>query len=221
MDRRSTPWLLAGLAVLLTLVAGALAQAVAAGGLESQDRLIGDTAYSLARDHAWVVTVTKFFAVMGSWIVLVPVTVAVVVMLARRGHPWWAAWVGMCGMGGWIISQTVKQFVDRPRPIWTDPIEVLSSPSFPSGHSMAGVYAYVVFGIVALALLDRRWPGIVLIVFGILMGPSRVLLGVHWSTDVLAGWLLAGAWISGCAAGLLLVRESRSERTPQPADIPA
>ena len=72
--------------------------------------------------------------------------------------------------------------------------------------------------IVVLALGRRRWPGVLLIIVGLLMGPSRVLLGVHWPSDVLAGWLFAGAWISLCAAVVLFVRGSRQERTPRPAD---
>jgi len=146
------------------------------------------------------------------------VTIGVVVTLYRQGYRYWALWVGLCGMGGWMVSETVKNLVDRQRPVWPDPFEVLASPSFPSGHSMAGIYGYVVFGIVALTLLDCRWPGILLITFGLLMGPSRVLLGVHWPSDVLAGWLFAGAWVSLCAACVLFVRGSRRERTPQPAD---
>lgn len=227
--------MLAGLALLLAMAAAALARLVLADGpglglplsagppgtTEANDLLLATNAHTFARSQPWLVPVTKIFAVMGSWVVLVPVTVGVVAVLYRRGYRWWALWVGLCGMGGWMVSQTVKHLVDRERPTWPDPFETLTSPSFPSGHSMAGIYGYVVFGIVALALLDRRWPGVLLIAFGMLMGPSRVLLGVHWPTDVLAGWLLAGAWISACAAAVLWVRESRRERRPQPAGTPA
>lgn len=234
MDRRPTPWILAGLALLLAMAAAALTRLVLADGpglgmpltagppavSQADDLLLATNAYTFAHDHTRVVPVTKVFAVLGSWIVLVPATVGVVVVLARRGHGYWAWWVGLCGMGGWMISQSVKHLIDRQRPVWPDPFEVLTSPSFPSGHSMAGIYGYVVFGIVALALLDSRWPGIALITVGLLMGPSRVLLGVHWPTDVLAGWLFASAWISACGAGVLWVREWRRASTPQPADTP-
>jgi undecaprenyl-diphosphatase len=185
----------------IVLARAVLAQppsAVVSGDLE-----IATNVHDFVHGQQWVVWVAKVFAVMGSAFVLVPLTIAVVVVLARSGFRWWAAWVGACGMGGWIISQTVKNAVDRQRPVWPDPFEVLTSPSFPSGHSMAGVYGYVVFGIVALALLPRRWPGVALITFGMLMGPSRVLLGVHWPSDVLMGWLLGGAWI--CTTGALVL----------------
>ena len=172
----------------------------------ANDQLIATDLHTFVHGQQWVVWVAKVFAVMGSGFVLAPLTVAVVVVLVRAGYRWWAWWVGASGMGGWMISQAVKGAVDRPRPVWADPFEVLSSPSFPSGHSMAGVYGYVAFGIVALALLPRRWPGVALITFGLLMGPSRVLLGVHWPSDVLMGWLLGGAWIATTGTVVLWLR---------------
>lgn len=224
--------MLAVLALLLAVSAATLARLVLADGpgfgvplsagppasIGADDLRLATAAHTFAVGNTWVVPVTRIFAVAGSWVVLVPVTIGVVVTLYRQGYRYWALWVGLCGMGGWMVSETVKNLVDRQRPVWPDPFEVLASPSFPSGHSMAGIYGYVVFGIVALTLLDCRWPGILLITFGLLMGPSRVLLGVHWPSDVLAGWLFAGAWVSLCAACVLFVRGSRRERTPQPAD---
>ena len=228
VDRRTTPWLLACLGLLLALAAAVVTRVVLTKGpgfdlppTPSADLLLATDIHTVAHDHPWLVGVTKVFAVMGSGFVLTPVTLGVVLLLQRRGHGYWALWVGLCGMGGWMISQSVKQLVDRQRPVWPDPFEIVTSPSFPSGHSMAGIYGYVVFGIVVLALTDRRWPGVALIVFGVLMGPSRVLLGVHWPSDVLAGWLLAGAWVSLCAAAVLGVRGSRRARTPLPADTRA
>ncbi len=215
MTRRS-PWLLAALALVLWLLAAGLARQVVSAldnptalipnTVVANDQLIATDLHTFVHGQQWVVWVAKVFAVMGSGFVLAPLTVAVVVVLVRAGYRWWAWWVGASGMGGWMISQAVKGAVDRPRPVWADPFEVLSSPSFPSGHSMAGVYGYVAFGIVALALLPRRWPGVALITFGLLMGPSRVLLGVHWPSDVLMGWLLGGAWIATTGTVVLWLR---------------
>jgi len=219
MDRR-----LVATAAALWLGAGVLAYlVVSATTVPLVDMRIATAAHDLTVANPWLASMAAFFAVMGSAPVLTPLTVAVVVLLARGGHVWWAAWVGACGLGGVLVSESVKYTVDRVRPVWPDPFVVLSSPSFPSGHSMAGIYGYVVFGVVAWHLLARRWPAVVLIAFGVLMGPSRVLLGVHWPTDVLAGWLLAAAWC--CTAGVIVrrvraVRGSPPASTRPPADTP-
>ncbi len=219
MDRR-----LAALAAVFWLAASALAyRVVNTSTVPLVDVRIATAAHDLAVANPWLAGVATFFAVMGSAAVLTPLTVAVVIVLARAGRVWWAAWVGACGLGGVVVSEIVKYSVDRARPVWPDPFVTLTSPSFPSGHSMAGIYGYVVFGVVAWHLLSWRWPAVVLIAFGVLMGPSRVLLGVHWPTDVLAGWLLAAAWC--CTAGVIVrrVRAARGSppaRTPPPAGTP-
>lgn len=194
------------LAIAMFLAAGLLAVAV----VRAQGPIGPDAAWSAAvhdfvGDNRWLVRVGMFYDLAGSVFVLLPVTVGVVVWLARSGRTWWAWWVGVAGMGGWMISQTVKRLVDRERPVWADPFAIETSPSFPSGHAMAGIYGWFAFGVVAWSLGHRRL-GVVLMVFGVTMGPSRVLLGVHWPTDVLGGWLLAGGWLCAVAAVLMSPR---------------
>ncbi len=209
-----SPRTLAGMAAVLWASAALLtAVVVGASATPAVDATISDGLDTFAHANEWVATVARFFAIMGSGLVLFPITVAVVLLLARH-HRWWSLWVAACGLGGLLISETVKIAVERQRPQWPDPFETLDSPSFPSGHSMAGIYGWVVFGVVALCLLPRPWnrvAGIGLITFGVLMGPSRALLGVHWPTDVLAGWLYAGAWVLTVGAVVLWWR-SRDQR---------
>jgi undecaprenyl-diphosphatase len=77
--------------------------------------------------------------------------------------------------------------------------------AFPSGHTTAGIYGWVTVGVVAVVLLPAKWRplGWVAIGIGLLMGPARLVLGVHWLGDVLAGLLLASAWVLGVTAVLL------------------
>lgn len=170
-------------------------------GVHGIDLAIGAFVHIFAVQNPWAVSIAAFFGAMGSGFVLAPLTVGVVVALWVRGQRWWSVWIGACGAGGILISQIVKQFVDRQRPQWQDLAHTLTSPSFPSGHSMAGIYGYFAFGVVAWFLVNR-WFGVVLMVFGLLMGPSRVVYGVHWPTDVLGGWLYASAWVCTVTAVL-------------------
>lgn len=166
------------------------------------DLSIASSAHQFAVNNPWSQWITRFFAAMGSGFVLAPLTVGVVVALWVRGQRWWSVWLAAAGVGGILISQTVKRMVDRQRPIWDSPLHELSSPSFPSGHAMAGIYGYLAFGVVAWCLGNRALGG-VLMAFGILMGPSRVVFGVHWPSDVLGGWLYASAWLCTVTAVLL------------------
>ena len=203
--------LLAGTAAALWAAAIALTIAIAnASGPPAIDTGIADPVHAWALDNPWAVSLARMFALMGSGAVLFPITVVVVLVLLRN-HRWWALWVAACGIGGLVISQVVKRTIDRQRPVWPDPFEAPDSFSFPSGHTMAGIYGWVVFGIVALYLLRGPWNrivGVALIAFGVLMGPSRVVFGVHWPTDVLGGWLYASAWVLTVTA-LLLWRRYR------------
>lgn len=207
------PLMLGSLAAVVWAVALALTLGIAnSSTVPSIDATISDKLDTFSHANEWVVPIARFFALMGSGAVLFPITVAVVLALIRH-HRWWAAWVAACGLGGLLISQTVKRTVDRERPQWPAPFDSLDSASFPSGHSMAGIYGWVVFGVVALMLLRHPWNRVVgsaLITFGVLMGPSRAFLGVHWPTDVLAGWLFATAWVLTVSAALLWWRGARS-----------
>lgn len=177
-----------GLAAILTVYIATVT------GIPSLDLAIAEPAHNLAVGSPWLVWVARLFAAMGSGFVLAPLTVGVVIALWVRGHRWWSVWLAAAGIGGVLISQSVKRLIDRQRPAWDNPLHELTSPSFPSGHAMAGIYGYVAFGVVAW-FLGSRAIGVGLILFGVLMGPSRVVFGVHWPSDVLGGWLFASAWL--------------------------
>jgi undecaprenyl-diphosphatase len=197
---------LAYAAALLWGAALALTAVIATSpGTPAVDLRLADALHSFALANLWLADAARVFALLGSGLVLAPLTVLVVTLLAGRGQVWWAWWLAAAGLGGLLISQTVKRSVDRARPVWENPLHELSTPSFPSGHSMAGVYGYLAFGIVAWALVRRPWNrvlGVLLVAAGVLMGPSRIAFGVHWPSDVLAGWLFASAWLCTVTAVL-------------------
>ena len=133
--------------------------------------------------------------------------VAIAVALLWRPHRLWAQWLMWSAIGGFALQNIVKELVGRTRPAWSESAFQPLTASFPSGHAMSGITTWVVLGLVLLlAPVGGRLPrtiGAVALAVGVLMAPSRLVLGVHWPTDILGGWLLGGAVVCGVAAVVL------------------
>jgi membrane-associated phospholipid phosphatase len=150
------------------------------------------------RTHA-LTSVARRLSTLGSQPVLIPVVaVFTVVLLARRRFVLTGllvvAWGGAIG-----LYTLVKDVVDRmrpPRDIWLT--DVGPTSSFPSGHATQSMATFLALAAVGAALLPRaRWPArTIAIALALGVGWSRVYLGVHWATDVAAGWLIAAAWVT-------------------------
>lgn len=133
--------------------------------------------------------------------------VAVGVALLWSRHRLWARWLLVSAVAGFALQTVVKGLIGRARPEWPDAAFHLTTPSFPSGHAMSGIDMWAVLGIAMLcAGVGGRFPrvvGALAIAIGVLMGPSRLVVGVHWPTDILAGWLLGAAVACAAAAAVL------------------
>ncbi|MCT9145729.1 phosphatase PAP2 family protein [Streptomyces violarus] len=160
--------------------------------------------------HRWAVDepgLTQAFRILTDWVwdpwtmrlLCAAVVVWLVVRLAAR---WTAVWLALAVTLGTLLQQALKAAVDRPRPVWPDPVDSAHYSAYPSGHAMS---ATVVCGLL-LWLLHRhgvsravwRTSLIVAVVSVIGVGLTRVWLGVHWPSDVLGGWLL-GAMVVALA----------------------
>jgi undecaprenyl-diphosphatase len=115
--------------------------------------------------------------------------------------------------GGFLLNTLIKQLIGRPRPVFTDPLVLALSYSFPSGHSMASLIAY---GMVAYFLwfaLPNRRARIVLVFAAVLLiiliGISRMALGVHYLSDVVGGFAAGGIWLGMCIAAMNLWKRRR------------
>jgi undecaprenyl-diphosphatase len=151
---------------------------------------------------AWVEEMMRDFTALGSTGVLAVMVLGIAGFLAmtRKGHA--ALLVLVSVAGGVLISQTMKWAYARPRPDLVPHGAEVFTASFPSGHSMMSAVVYLTLGaLLARTQLDRTVKAYILavaVLLTVLVGVSRVYLGVHWPTDVLAGWALGGLWALIC-----------------------
>ncbi|WP_435213218.1 phosphatase PAP2 family protein [Streptomyces sp. bgisy034] len=152
--------------------------------------------------HGWAVDepgVTHAFRILTDWVwdpwTMRILTFAVAIWLVwRRAARWTALWLLATCLLATLFQQFLKAVVDRPRPVWPDPVDSAHYSAYPSGHAMT---AMVVCGLL-LWLLHRYgvrgalWRTAVAV--GVIsvagVGLTRIWLGVHWATDVVGGWLL-------------------------------
>lgn len=132
-----------------------------------------------------------------------PLVLALLAWHLRRGERREAAaWLGV-GAGAAVLPELLKAVVARPRPALWPWLVPTSGWSFPSGHAVAGAALYPLLG--WLALRGRglgAWGYATGLLVGAFVGLSRLYAGVHWPTDVLAGWAI-GAALGGAAIAWL------------------
>ena len=105
-------------------------------------------------------------------------------------------------VSGSILCTLLKDLFDRPRPELVPHLSYVSNASFPSGHSMQSAIVYLTLGAILAEFVKERRLKLyavgVAVFLTLLVGASRVFMGVHYPTDVVAGWSLGMAWASGC-----------------------
>ncbi|MCO8120608.1 phosphatase PAP2 family protein [Stieleria sp. TO1_6] len=103
---------------------------------------------------------------------------------------------------GITASMLLKHFFSRPRPDVVPHLDQVYTSSFPSGHSMMSALVYLTLGALIAPVLQRFWLRFYVLTLAIvitgLIGVSRVYMGVHYPTDVLAGWAAGLVWAIGC-----------------------
>ena len=170
----------------------------------------------IALGPAWLPEMARDITALGSFGVLSLVLLIVIgylVITAKRAA---ALLVLMAVLGGQLISTLLKLGFERARPDLVPNAPQVFTASFPSGHAMLSAVTYLTIGALLMRVeADRRariFVLIVAIVLTMLVGASRVYLGVHWPTDVLAGWCVGAAWAMLCwLVALWLQREGQVE----------
>ena len=202
-------WLIAALGISLAGFA-LLAVAYDEEPLASVDRAAAERVASsmpswaewLARPPSW----------LGGWVGMVALAVVVLVVLLRERSWIDLAFFGTALVGSQIVVALLKTSFDRPRPHLGSVIALPPSASFPSGHATAGVASLGAAVVLAAERLPsqraRTWLWTLAVAGGLAVGVSRIVLNVHYVTDVLAGWCLGLAWLAAC----LLAREGLRDR---------
>jgi undecaprenyl-diphosphatase len=150
----------------------------------------------------WLESAVRDITSLGSFTVLAIVTLSAIIYLLIDGKRAAAAFVFFAIAGGGILSELLKQVFARPRPELVAHLVDVHTMSFPSGHAMSSAVTFLTLGAL-LTRVQSRWRLKIYffslaIFLTILIGLSRIYLGVHWPTDVLAGWCAGAAWAMGC-----------------------
>ncbi|MFJ8150238.1 phosphatase PAP2 family protein [Streptomyces sp. NPDC096048] len=220
-----------GFVLLLFLVRGEW------GPLRRTDQAVADGLNDAVAGHALAVRVLRVITELGGSPALAWVTSVGVVWLLLRRQVRAALYVVVAAVGAWILISVVKALVGRLRPVVDEPLAAPSGLSFPSGHALSSLVSYGVVLLVFLPVMRRtarRAATTVAVVVVVLVGFTRMALGVHYLSDVVAGWLLGAVWLAVSAVafrhwsgdrlfGHPLPRSARGgevERARVPAGLP-
>jgi undecaprenyl-diphosphatase len=205
VDPRTETGLLLGLALLVLVVGGAVLGALALLVRSNSSLLHVDKSVApWGEEHAtafarWML---DFVTAFGSTGVIIGFTVAVfAIEMVRRPSRWLPVFLIVVTVGQTLMSTFVKELLDRVRPT-ANPIAHTLGPSFPSGHTTGAAACFAAFALVLGRGRSRNLQSLLAgtaVFVAIAVAASRVLLGVHWLSDVIGGLALGWAWFSLCS----------------------
>ncbi len=213
-----------GWAGALTLCSALLLVLVAAQWrpLMNLDGDIAETTHRWAVAESGVTQTNRILTdwVWDPWTMRILCALAAVWLIRRYAALWTALWLALTTLVANVLQQGLKAAVDRPRPVWPDPVDSAHYAAFPSGHAMT---ATVVLGLLLYLLRHygagrALWCAAVSVaaVSVVGVGLTRVWLGVHWTSDVIGGWLMGTAVVA-----LAIALHRRHHRTVESADTTA
>jgi membrane-associated phospholipid phosphatase len=179
------------------------------------DRGTATDLHRFAGEHPGFASAMRTISNMGSpvawWIVLTPVFA----WLLYRRLPRLAVFLAVTAIGSSLLNRAIKAAVDRARPNLVDPIATAAGKSFPSGHTQSAVVGCGILVLVFLPVVRPRarpWLLAAASLVVLLIGFSRIALGVHYLSDVVGAVLIGLAWLLGMTAAFSVWR--REERKP-------
>ena len=227
-------------ALLLVLAGGFLTAALTGAAFMSLANLMQDGNAILERvDHAvWnaargvrsdgATTFFLVFTLLGTGVGLGILVVLIAVVLIARGHPRWATFLVVTGIGGGLLNHGLKLVFERNRPDMADALWRSHSYAFPSGHAMG---SFVVFGALVYLVMRASASARVrsaAVALGLILTAtislSRIYLGVHWFSDIVAGLSAGLVWLATTTAVYEVYRRMhllRTTRAPAGTTTPA
>jgi membrane protein DedA with SNARE-associated domain/membrane-associated phospholipid phosphatase len=176
--------------------------------------------FAVSHREPWLTGIMRVASLLGSNVVLVPVVLGVGVWLVLRRRGWRPAVAAAASLAGAnVLYQVTKVLVARPRPPVVLRLVHVGGFAFPSGHAtqaLAGWCAIAVVLAPGRSLRGRVLVGAIIATLVLIIGASRIYLGVHWWTDVVGGFALGATWICVVGAVMLWIAP-RPERPRAPA----
>lgn len=172
-------------------------------GLRQLDEQVVEGINRAVHDQEWVTAPFEVITSIGGRVVLSAIAATAAVLAARRGRYRVAGFVVATSLLAQLGNGWLKDVVDRQRPTLDHPIVHAGGSSFPSGHAMATTVVLGAALIALLPLLDPAWrrrASLAAAATALLVGASRVLLGVHFVSDVIAGHVLGVLWLAAAAS---------------------
>ncbi len=170
---------------------------------------------------SWLPAAVGDITALGGFAVLTLMVLLTVAFLALQRKWGSALLVFISSTGGALLSTLLKSFFQRARPTVVPHLTEVTSLSFPSGHSMISAVIYLTLGaLLASTTKDRKLKAFFLIsalLITIMVGLTRIYLGVHFPTDVLAGWCAGTTWALLCVT---IARWLRKRHVIEPATSP-
>ena len=183
----------------------AVSLAVSSGWGEELDRFVllsSRDANGVALGPDWFVESVSDVTALGGYPVIGIAVLFAVCALAVAGKRVAIAFLLLAIASGSVLSTTLKLLFSRSRPDLVEQLDRTFTSSFPSAHAMVSMLAWLTLAAVLARFVDsprmRAFIVAAAVVLSLLIGSSRVYLGVHWPSDVIAGWLAGLCWASVC-----------------------